>query len=329
MTTTTTFQWTFTMADGTTETTSSVISDLIFSGDDITNCTVNIKDSSGNRFSALVPMSYFLGRIYQDTSIQVNGGQQTLMSDMATQSKALFQKYYSGDVSSVTNQQWVNLLSNVLIIVVPSGPTGVLTDALTGNQYGTFTFLVGQGTKNNQIFKLTLNCLDKTGAVTNITKTLYSGDSLSVFGTNFGTLFGYTTISKQITYDTGNYIATGDLSTSGSTVKLTIPEAQTVFTFAYTGTATYSCSVSALYFDIKNYDLRRTTVYGGGGLETYTLDDSALSSSVPVVIDSLVYGNSQDVSEVLISYQGSTWKITYWCSGNNARFRSMAQQMFV
>lgn len=67
---------------------------------------------------------------------------------------------------------------------------------------------------------------------------------------------------------------------------------------------------------------------GGSATETYTIDDSTVTTT-GTNIDSTIYGSSQDVSMVFVCVNGIVWKVTYWTSASNKRFRVMAKQTFV
>lgn len=322
MTNKTNFEWTFAMSDGSTKQTTATIENLLYSGDDLTNSTVNIKDSTDNRFSALVPLNYFLGKIYNDQNTTANAT--TLISDLETNSKTLFQTYYSGDVSSVTNTQWINLLSNTTIVVTPLNNASV--DIFDG-YIGKYTFTVANG-NSGETFSLQIKEISSNGEIINNTYTLTNGDSITIFGAKYNTDVYYTVLAKQIKGNNGTIVLTGDLSTSGATQTLVIPNIGISFVFSYTGTSSYNCIVKGTTNNVNNVDLRRVTVWGGSATETYTIDDSTVTTT-GTNIDSTVYGSSQDVSMVFVCVNGIVWKVTYWTSASNKRFRAMAEQTFV
>lgn len=317
------FNWTFNLSDGSTQTANSTIEDLVFLGDDITSCLVNIQDKNNDRINVSVPLTYFLGKIYADENIQGTAG--NLINSLIANSKINFQKYYSGDTSSVTNKQWITLLSNSNIIVAPSSAPSA--DTFTGYE-GKYTFTVSNGSDSTESFVLNIPQINSDGTITNNQYVLSSGDTITIFGTTYNNVFAYTVLSKQIKASSNNIIVTGDLSASGASQVLSIPNIGVKFTFTKTGTGIYNCVVSSISASLSNVDLRRYTIWNGGSVETYTINDGTLTSS-GTNIDSAVYGDSQDVSTVYVCVNSIVWKVTYWSSASASRFRSMAERAFI
>ena len=65
-------------------------------------------------------------------------------------------------------------------------------------------------------------------------------------------------------------------------------------------------------------DIRRNSIWGGSGVETYTLDNGSVSTSC-VTADSTVYTNSQDSSAYFIRVAGQVYFLTVWASNAGAR----------
>lgn len=321
---TATFDWTFKMSDGTTKTVSSQIEDLIFSGDDVSQCLINILDTNNERFSAIVPLTYFLGKLYSDETISANAG--TLTSDLAKNSKTNFQKYYTGDISSITNSQWINLLSNGIINVLPNVSGKI--DTFTGYT-GKFTFIV-KGGNLGDLFSITIPLIQNDGTILNTNFNLTNGDTLTIIGTEYNNAYGYSIISKEIaTENTSNIVALGDLSKSGNTLNLDIPNIGVRFAFSGKGGGVYTLTVKPIGSDpITNLDLRRFSIWNGGSVETYTMDNYTLPVA-GVNIDTSIYGASQDFSTVLVCVNGIVWKVYYWGSASASRVRTMAERTFV
>lgn len=319
---TTNFNWTVTMTDGSTQIISASIENLIFSGDDISNCILSLEDTN-SKINTSLPLTYFLGKIYSDENIIGTAG--NLINSLVGNSKINFEKYYSGDVSSISNSQWISLLSNSNIIVTPTSAPSV--DSFTGHE-GKYTFSVSNGTNSTDSFVIQIPQINYNGSITNNTYTLSSGDTLTIFGTTYNGVFAYTILSKQIKSESNNIVVTGDISASGASKVLSLPDIGVAFTFNRTGTGVYNCVVSSIASSLSNVDLRRYSIWNGGSVETYTINDGTLTSA-GTNIDSTIYGDSQDVSTVLICVNSIVWKITYWSSAKASRFRVMAERTFI
>lgn len=126
-----------------------------------------------------------------------------------------------------------------------------------------------------------------------------------------------------------NIVVTGDLSVSGNVLTLPITDIGIKFVFKSSGGGVYNCVVSTIgTASISSVDLRRSTIWNGGSVETYTINNGTITSS-GTNIDSTIYGDSQDVSTVLICVDSSVWKVTYWSSNKASRARMMAERTFV
>lgn len=113
-------------------------------------------------------------------------------------------------------------------------------------------------------------------------------------------------------------VINGDISVVGNTLTMSIDEIGVKL--IVTSTSTTSCSLS--YYPISDnielIDIRRCTIWGGSGVETYTLDGGTLTSS-GIVVDDTVYTNSNDTSAHFIRVNNIIYIITVWISGGGAR----------
>lgn len=135
---------------------------------------------------------------------------------------------------------------------------------------------------------------------------------------------GYATLSylKSI-----RGIQNADISASGATMTLTIPNENIIITLKNTSSTSASISYAATTGTITPVDIRRVTMYGGGSNETYTMDGGTLTTT-PTVVDDTVYTVSNDTSAHFIRVNGNSYVITVWISGGGAR-SSLIYEKFV
>ena len=113
-------------------------------------------------------------------------------------------------------------------------------------------------------------------------------------------------------------VVNGDISAAGSTLSLTIDEIGVKITLAYTSTTSCSVTYYAISGTISPVDIRRCTIWGGSGVETYTVDGGTLTTT-GTVVDDTVYTVSNDTSAHFIRVNGTIYIVTVWISGNGAR----------
>lgn len=80
----------------------------------------------------------------------------------------------------------------------------------------------------------------------------------------------------------------GAISTSGSSIQIPFGTSGLYAKFAYTGSGSASMSFYATTGTLSPVDIRRNSIWGGSGVETYTLDNGSVSTT-GVVADSTVY----------------------------------------
>lgn len=111
---------------------------------------------------------------------------------------------------------------------------------------------------------------------------------------------------------------TGDISTTGSSIQLILPGSSIQIVFAYTGSGTANITFSATSGSISPVDIRRNSIWGGSGVETFTLDGGTLTTT-GTVVDDTIYTASNDSSAYFIRTNGTVYFLTVWASGNGAR----------
>lgn len=114
------------------------------------------------------------------------------------------------------------------------------------------------------------------------------------------------------------YSVQGDISTSGSSIQVAFGTSGLYAKFAYTGSGAASMSFCSSSGTLSPVDIRRNSIWGGSGVETYTLDNGSVSTSC-VTADSTVYTNSQDSSAYFIRVGGQVYFLTVWASNAGAR----------
>ena len=122
-------------------------------------------------------------------------------------------------------------------------------------------------------------------------------------------------------------IQNADISATGATMTLTIPNENIIITLKNTSSTSASISYAATTGTITPVDIRRVTIWGGSAVETYTLDGGTLTTT-PTVVDDTIYTLSNDTSAHFIRVNGNSYVITVWISGNGAR-SSLIYEKFV
>lgn len=114
------------------------------------------------------------------------------------------------------------------------------------------------------------------------------------------------------------YSSQGDISTAGSSIQVAFGTSGLYAKFAYTATGAASMSFCSSSGTLSPVDIRRNSIWGGSGVETYTLDNGSVDTSC-VTADSTVYTASQDSSAYFIRVGGTIYFLTVWASNNGAR----------
>lgn len=322
-------KWDFNMSDGTTQTTSAAIEDMILDGDDISSCVYSIPDFGGGTTSQTAPFEYINNRILNNTVFTATAG--SLIGTVSSSIQDAFSSYAQSATipiaySSLTDQHWIQTASNATFLVTTANSPA--TDVF--NAYlGRYSFIT-TGTTSGDSFILQIPELQTDGTVLDTTYNLTNGDTICVYGFQYDSeTIAYNVLSKNIANETYATVVFADLSTSGSSATLNIPDIGVKFVYSYTGSGSYNVIVSPIGTSaLSGVDLRRSTIWGGSATETYTIDGGTL----PVAgtnIDSTVYNQSQDVSVVLVCVNGHTWEVVYWCSGGGTRFRTEAKRVFI
>lgn len=113
-------------------------------------------------------------------------------------------------------------------------------------------------------------------------------------------------------------VVNGDISTVGTTLTLTLSDINVQIIMTSTSTTSCQIQYSSISGTIPLIDIRRCTIWGGAGVETYTLDGGTLTTT-PTMIDDTVYTQSNDTSAHFIRVNGTIYIVTIWISGNGAR----------
>lgn len=114
------------------------------------------------------------------------------------------------------------------------------------------------------------------------------------------------------------YSVQGDISTVGSSIQIPFGTSGLYAKFAYTGSGSASMTFYSTSGTLTSVDIRRNSIWGGSGVETFTLDNGSVDTS-GVVADSTVYTNSQDSSAYFIRVGGQVYFLTVWASNSGAR----------
>ncbi|AXH72674.1 MAG: collagen triple helix repeat-containing protein [Caudoviricetes sp.] len=123
-------------------------------------------------------------------------------------------------------------------------------------------------------------------------------------------------VENLLTIDRG--VVNGDISTVGNTLTLPLTELGIKITIKSTSTTSCSLTYYAIGADVTNVDIRRCTIWGGAGVETYT-GDGVTVTSAGTVVDDTVYTLSNDTSIHFIRVNNIIYIVTVWISGNGAR----------
>lgn len=165
-------------------------------------------------------------------------------------------------------------------------------------------------------------------------KTSIDGGKITTDGSGNMAVSGSLTATTPATTDNSTNVATtafvnnafqaveysvqGDISTSGSSIQIPFGTSGLYAKFAYTGSGSASMSFYATSGTLSPVDIRRNSIWGGSGVETYTLDNGSVGTA-GVVADSTVYTQSQDSSAYFIRVGGQVYFLTVWASNNGAR----------
>lgn len=114
------------------------------------------------------------------------------------------------------------------------------------------------------------------------------------------------------------YSVQGDISTSGSSIQIPFGSSGLYAKFAYTGSGSASMTFCSTSGTLSPVDIRRNSIWGGSGVETYTLDNGSVSTSC-VTADSTVYTQSNDSSAYFIRVGGTVYFLTVWASNSGSR----------
>lgn len=114
------------------------------------------------------------------------------------------------------------------------------------------------------------------------------------------------------------YSVQGDISTAGSSIQIAFGNSGLYVVFAYTGSGSASMTFYSSSGSLSPVDIRRNSIWGGSGVETFTLDGGTVTTS-GAVADSTVYTASNDCSAYFIRVGGQVYFLTVWASGNGAR----------
>lgn len=127
-----------------------------------------------------------------------------------------------------------------------------------------------------------------------------------------------TTAYVNNAFQSVEYSVQGDISTSGSSIQIPFGTSGLYAKFAYTGSGSASMTFYSTTGTLSPVDIRRNSIWGGYGVETFTLDNGSVDTSA-VVADSTVYTASQDGSAYFIRVGGQVYFLTVWASNNGAR----------
>lgn len=127
-----------------------------------------------------------------------------------------------------------------------------------------------------------------------------------------------TTAFVNNAFQSVEYSSQGDISTAGSSIQVAFGTSGLYAKFAYTAAGAASMSFCSSSGTLSPVDIRRNSIWGGSGVETYTLDNGSVDTSC-VTADSTVYTSSQDSSAYFIRVGGTVYFLTVWASNNGAR----------
>lgn len=127
-----------------------------------------------------------------------------------------------------------------------------------------------------------------------------------------------TTAFVNNAFQSVEYSSQGDISTAGSSIQVSFGTSGLYAKFAYTGSGSASMTFCSSSGTLSPVDIRRNSIWGGSGVETYTLDNGSVGTGC-VTADSTVYTQSQDSSAYFIRVGGTVYFLTVWASNNGAR----------
>lgn len=114
------------------------------------------------------------------------------------------------------------------------------------------------------------------------------------------------------------YSVQGDISTAGSSIQIAFGTSGLYAKEAYAASGAASMSFCSTSGTLSPVDIRRNSIWGGSGVETYTLDNGSVGTDC-VVADSTVYTQSNDSSAYFIRVGGTVYFLTVWASNNGSR----------
>lgn len=118
--------------------------------------------------------------------------------------------------------------------------------------------------------------------------------------------------------DDSEGVVNGDISVVGTTLTLDITAIGVSVVVKSTSTSACNLTYYPISSDIPLIDIRRCTIWGGSGVETYTLDGGSLTST-GIVVDDTVYTVSNDTSAHFIRVNNIIYIVTVWISGGGSR----------
>lgn len=127
-----------------------------------------------------------------------------------------------------------------------------------------------------------------------------------------------TTAFVNNAFQSVEYSVQGDISTSGSSIQIPFGTSGLYAKFAYTGAGSASMVFCSTSGTISPVDIRRNSIWGGSGVETYTLDNGSVGTAC-VTADSTVYTQSNDSSAYFIRVGGTVYFLTVWASNSGSR----------
>ena len=127
-----------------------------------------------------------------------------------------------------------------------------------------------------------------------------------------------TTAFVNNAFQSVEYSSQGDVSTAGSSIQVAFGTSGLYAKLAYAAAGAASMSFCSSSGTLSPVDIRRNSIWGGSGVETYTLDNGSVDTSC-VTADSTVYTSSQDSSAYFIRVGGAVYFLTVWASNNGAR----------
>lgn len=228
-------------------------------------------------------------------------------------------KYVDSKFASVSQISSVIASQNI----TASLSSGVLS--ITGPDLSTY---ITTSTANSTFLSLTGGEL--TGNLVGTTAS-FSG---SVFaktqdvGTNDTSLATCSFVNSEITSVLSNLesVVNGDISTVGNSISLTIPDQNIILVLTSTSSTSAQITYAAVTGTVSPVDIRRVTVWGSAGVESFTLDGGTLTTT-PTMADDTIYTQSNDSSAHFVRVNGQIFIITIWISGNGSRASMMYRKL--